>query len=46
VIDCPELIVGALGDITPADNAPLTVTVLPGEQEEAMGLPWDESVAL
>ena len=45
-IDWPESIVGAFGDIAPADKTPLTVTVSPGEQEEATGLPWEESVAL
>ena len=45
-IDWPESIVGELGEIAPANKTPLTVTVSPGEQEEAMGPPWDESVAL
>jgi len=46
MIDWPESIAGVLGDTAPADNKPLTVTVLPGEQGEATGLPVDESVVL
>jgi hypothetical protein len=46
VIDWPESIVGAFGDIPPAERGPFTVTVSPTEHDGATGLPWDESVDL
>jgi hypothetical protein len=45
-MDWPLSIVGLDGLIAPAINVGLTVTVLLAEHTDAVGLPWEKSIAL